>query len=289
MGTNNEPITNKNTLLREINKNFKIIKINSSNKTIYKKITIIFFHGMNHASLNYNYTYEGNKKVGKNYFLDKLCNIGNLLLYDRPEEMLRFNYERGKSNYNVEYPNYNLDSHVKNLYKFLLNKNIKGPYVLVSHSIGALYALKFAQKFPSNVKHVFLIDPIQFTKEIAKSFMSNPLSKQNIKKQLDIINSPKSTKKEINKSLQILDSNTYSIPYFKPKLECPLTTFFNIDTKSNVHTKFTLPYVEELKKYNPTTTNYYFYDRDHYLNETNPQGIVTKIKKELEYTLKKDN
>ena len=28
-------------------------------------------------------------------------------------------------------------------------------------------------------------------------------------------------------------------------------------------------------------TNYFFYDRDHYLNETNPQGIITKIKDEL--------
>ena len=267
--------------IKEINEDFKMIKMDSlKNKHSNKKFTIIFFHGMNHASLKYNYTYE-DEKVRKNYFLDKLSSIANLFMYDRPEEMLRFNYELGKSNCNVKYPNYTIDSHVTHLHKFLLKKKIKGPFVLVSHSKGALYAFKFAQKFPSNIKHVFLIDPIQFTEKVAKSFMSKSLTQLEIKKHVEIINSPKSSKKKIDKSLQILDSNTYSIPYFKPKLECPLTTFFNVDTKSTVHDELTLPYLDELKKYNPTMTNYFFYDRDHYLNETNPQGIITKIKDEL--------
>jgi pimeloyl-ACP methyl ester carboxylesterase len=210
--------------------------------------------------------------------------LGNLFLYDRPEEIIRFNYEEGKSNCNVNYPEFNIDTHVKNLHKFILNEKINGPLVLVSHSIGALYALKFAQLFPSRIKHVFLIDPIQYTEKIAKTYISKPLSNTEITEHLHIINTPKSSKKIIDKSLQALDSNTYSIPYFKPKLECPLTTFFNVDTKSNVHAKFTLPYLKELKKYNPEMTNYFFYDRDHYLNETNPQGFITKIRKELNPT-----
>ena len=45
-----------------------------------------------------------------------------------------------------------------------------------------------------------------------------------------------------------------------------------------------LLYLEELKKYNPSMTNYFFYDRDHYLNETNPQGLITKIRKGLDFT-----
>ena len=42
----------------------------------------------------------------KNYFLNKLCELGDLLLYNRPEEVLRFNYENGVSNCGVDYPNY---------------------------------------------------------------------------------------------------------------------------------------------------------------------------------------
>ena len=99
---------------------------------------------------------------------------------------------------------------------------------------------------------------------------------------LEVINTPNSQKTTVKKSLTALDSNTYSIPYFKPKIECPLTTFFNVDTNDYIHDEHTVPYVTELEKYNPDMTNYYFYDRDHYLNETNPQGIVTKIKKELQ-------
>ena len=259
---------------------FKRIKMKNSNKNL----TIIFFHGKNHASLKYNYTYETDGSIRKNYFLDKLGALGNLFLYDRPEEIIRFNYENGESNCDVNYPNFDIDSHVINLHKFILNEKIKGPLVLVSHSIGALYALKFAQKFPSKIKHVFLIDPIQYTEKVAKTSISKPLSDSEILEHLNIINTPKSSRNLVEKSLRALDSNTYYIPYFKPKLECPLTTFFNVDTKSNVHTKFTLPYLEELKKYNPSMTNYFFYDRDHYLNETNPQGLVTKIKKELDST-----
>lgn len=268
-------------ILKEITKNFKRIKLEGISPD-KNKYTIIFFHGKNHSSLKYNYTYEVDGKKRKNYFLNKLSSLGNLFLYNRPEEMFRFNYEEGISNCGVDYPNYTIDEHIQNLYKFLAHEKIKPPYILVSHSIGSLYALKFAKKYSKDTKHVFLIDPIQYTKKIAKQYVSNPLSKIEITNHLNIINTPKSGKEMIDKSLSILDSNTYSIPYFEPKLKCHLTTFFNVDTKSDVHQKITLPYVKELQNHNNSRfMNYYFYDRDHYLNETNPQGIITKIKKEL--------
>lgn len=263
-------------------KNYKQIVIDdSNNKQSKNNFTIIFFHGKNHSSLKYNYTFENDIKIRKNYFLDKLANISNLFLYNRPEEILRFNYEENKQNNDIHYQNNTIDSHVKNLYNFLIKEKIKSPYVLVSHSIGSLYALKFAQKYHQITKHVFLIDPIQYTQKVSKMYNSKKLSSLKILKLLQIINNPKSSKKIIEKSLDALDSNTYSIPYFKPLIRSPLTTFFNVNTKDSVHDEYTLPYLKELKKCNPTMTNYFFYDRDHYLNETNPQGIVTKIKQEL--------
>ena len=195
--------------------------------------------------------------------------------------MLRFNYQKGISNCGVEYPNYTIDTHISIFYKFLNHEKIKPPYILVSHSIGSLYALKFAQKYSKETKHVFLIDPIQYTEKIAKEFYSPPISNSDLEKHIQIIKNPKSSKKKVEKSLSILDSNTYSIPYFIPKIKCPLTTFFNVDTKSEIHHKLTLPYLEQLKKYNSKYNNYFYYDRDHYLNETNPQGLVTTIKKNL--------
>jgi len=258
---------------------FRRIKID---KTKSNNFTIIFFHGTNHSCLKYNYTYEPDGKIKKNYFLNKLSNISDLFLYNRPEETLRFNYEQGISNDGVDYPNQTIDSHITNLHKFLVDEKIQKPYVLVSHSIGSLYALKFAQKYPKEIKHVFLIDPIQYTEKVAREFYSPPISHSDLDGHIQIIKNTKSSKTRVEKSLSVLDSNTYSIPYFAPKLNRPLTTFFNVDTKSDTHKKFTLPYVEELKKYNKSNyNNYYYYDRDHYLNETNPQGIVTKIRKEL--------
>ena len=264
-------------LYKEITKNFKRIGTKSKNNDL----TIIFFHGTNHSCPKYNYTFEIDGSTRKNYFLDKLSELGNLFLYNRPEETLRFNYEEGKSNCGVDYPNYTIDSHITNLHHFLNLEKIKPPYILVSHSIGSLYALKFAQKYSKETKNVFLIDPTQYTQKMAKEFYSQPLSDSDLEKHTQIIKNPTSSKKKVEKSLSILDSHTYSLPYFTPKVKCPLVTIFNVDTKSNIHQKLTLPYMKELKKYNSKYSNYFYYDRDHYLNETNPQGIVTTIKKEL--------
>lgn len=264
----------------EMSVDFERIKLGKM-KNNKNGLTIIFFHGTNHSSLKYNYTYEADGTTRKNYFLDKISELGNLFLYNRPEEILRFNYESGKSNCNVAYPNYTIDTHITRLHQVLRTNGIKPPYVLVSHSIGALYALKFAQKYPKETKHVFLIDPTQYTEEIAKEFYTSPISKTDLKKHTQVIKDPKSSKNKVEKSLSVLDSNTYSIPYFKPQIKCPLTTFFNVDTKSTIHQELTLPYIEELKRYNSNYTNYFYYDRDHYLNETNPQGLVTKIREAL--------
>ena len=239
------------------------------------KPTIIFFHGLNHSSSKYNYTFEEDGSIHKNYFLDKLKSIGNLLLYDRPEELIRFKHEEGsKLNFDFKYCSFN--NHITQLHNFLIEKKINKPYILISHSFGSLFALKFAQKYSNEIKHVFLIDPIQFTKKVADKHFISP--KKNLQK---IINSINTSKKNIEKELSQIDSYTYSrIDYFIPKIDCKLTTFFNIDTK--LDNKLIKQYVKELKGFNSNNyNNYFYYDRDHYLTETNPQGLVTKIKKEL--------
>ena len=180
---------------REITEKFIRIKLNQNNTLAdNNNFTIVFFHGTNHSCLKYNYTYETNGSVRKNYFLDKLSNVANLFLYNRPEEMLRFNYEEGKSNCGVDYPNYTIDSHITNLHKLLSHEKVKPPYVLVSHSIGSLYALKFAQKYTKDTKHVFLIDPIQYTEKISKQLYKPPISNSELEKHRNIIINPKSSK-----------------------------------------------------------------------------------------------
>ena len=50
----------------------------------------------------------------------------------------------------------NINWHCKNLNEFLKVKKVKQPYVLVAHSIGSLYALKYAKMFPEQIKQVFI-------------------------------------------------------------------------------------------------------------------------------------
>ena len=96
--------------------------------------------------------------------------------------------------------------------------------------------LNLPRNIPKKLKHVFLIDPIQYTEKIAKEFYSPSISNSDLEKHTQIIKNPKSSKNIVEK-VYVLDSNTYSIPYFKPKLQCPLTTFFNVDTNINYSQK----------------------------------------------------
>lgn len=46
------------------------------------------------------------------------------------------------------------------LMKLLKKRNIKGPYILVAHSYGGLYAGYFARKHPNRVKGILMVDPV---------------------------------------------------------------------------------------------------------------------------------
>jgi len=56
---------------------------------------------------------------------------------------------------------------VRNLHTLLVNANIEGPYVMVGHSLGGVYARQFAADYPDEVAGVMLLDeanPQQFVK-----------------------------------------------------------------------------------------------------------------------------
>jgi pimeloyl-ACP methyl ester carboxylesterase len=58
-----------------------------------------------------------------------------------------------------------LERTAENLYALLKNANLSGPYIFVGHSIGGLYARKYAQLYPDQVAGIVLLDsshPEQF-------------------------------------------------------------------------------------------------------------------------------
>lgn len=54
---------------------------------------------------------------------------------------------------------------VSNLRKMLLEKGLKPPYLLVSHSFGGAYIRSFASQYPQEIAGLIFIDPIDFTKK----------------------------------------------------------------------------------------------------------------------------
>jgi pimeloyl-ACP methyl ester carboxylesterase len=54
---------------------------------------------------------------------------------------------------------------VKNLRKMLLEKGLKPPYLLVSHSFGGVYIRSFASDYPDEIAGLIFVDPADFTKK----------------------------------------------------------------------------------------------------------------------------
>ncbi len=54
---------------------------------------------------------------------------------------------------------------VENLRKMLLEKGLKPPYLLVSHSFGGAYIRSFASYYPNEIAGLIFVDPIDFTKK----------------------------------------------------------------------------------------------------------------------------
>ncbi|MHA1921902.1 MAG: alpha/beta hydrolase [Candidatus Heimdallarchaeota archaeon] len=54
---------------------------------------------------------------------------------------------------------------VENLRKMLLEKSLKPPYLLVSHSFGGAYIRSFASYYPDEIAGLIFVDPIDFTKK----------------------------------------------------------------------------------------------------------------------------
>ena len=54
---------------------------------------------------------------------------------------------------------------VNNLRKMLLQKGLKPPYLLVSHSFGGAYIRSYASQYPEEIAGLVFVDPIDFTKK----------------------------------------------------------------------------------------------------------------------------
>lgn len=54
---------------------------------------------------------------------------------------------------------------VNNLRKMLLEKGLKPPYLLVSHSFGGAYIRSYASYYPDEIAGLIFVDPVDFTKK----------------------------------------------------------------------------------------------------------------------------
>lgn len=54
---------------------------------------------------------------------------------------------------------YNYDEHIAHIHEQIETLHLKEPFVLAGHSMGALLATRYTQKYPDNIKQLFLLHP----------------------------------------------------------------------------------------------------------------------------------
>jgi len=55
--------------------------------------------------------------------------------------------------------NYTYDEHIAYIHRALSAKRVKGPFILVGHSMGAILAARYSTMYPTNVSQLFLLHP----------------------------------------------------------------------------------------------------------------------------------
>ena len=117
-----------------------------------------------------------------------------------------------------------------------------------------------------------MIQPYVLTPRNGMSMLSNKQSNDKIDSLLNTI-----TIDNINK----IDLHPWAMPFFPIKFNIPIYSIFNISTNKKDKSEVTKikQYSELFKKNNPTNyKDFYYKDRNKYLNQTNPLGLAYKIK-----------
>ncbi|MGI2328379.1 alpha/beta hydrolase [Planococcus sp. YIM B11945] len=123
---------------------------------------------------------------------------------DLPKELSRYGtvvtYDRGGYAWSEEPTTERTgDNIIQEFYTALKNEEIDGPYILVGHSLGGMYARLFAQTYPDEVEGIVLLDsrPENYSKE-TKPFL--------IEAGLDpvLINSPSATMSTLLKRVGVI-------------------------------------------------------------------------------------
>jgi pimeloyl-ACP methyl ester carboxylesterase len=244
----------------------------------YNGYSIIFFHGHNHSAFNYNYKYINGFKRDKSKFLDYLEHLSTLFIYDRPEEMLRFNVLRGKDTYIKDYYNVLKETspiwHVKILEEFLRLKNVKPPYVLIGHGTGCIYALRFANAFKEKTKGIYLMEPYHLNPRTAMSSLGNKLNNEKLLENLQNLN---------NETLKKLEAHTIAAPAFPIKFTFPVRCYFKLKEGDKKLVREQDTFKKYLKDNNPENLKCFtFSDKGGMLNETNPLGLAYNIKYDIQ-------
>jgi pimeloyl-ACP methyl ester carboxylesterase len=229
------------------------------------------------------------------HFLDKLKEIGDVYTYTPESNYIKQNNFR-KLNLTLEY--LDLEHHCEQIYNKV--KHIHTPYIPIGHSLGAFFAMKFANKYKKLCKAVILLDPS--TMRAIPAFVKDKpdykiLLAYDDSKILELVNKIKNKytlgtdpEDEIETLQLIIYYNV--LKQYKSvslALDVPCAVFINVDDvtptnakEKDVPIKYSIIrkfFLNQLIKKNINNIYmYHFVNATHYIHWTNPEGIIEKIK-----------
>lgn len=266
-----------------------------------EKILFIMFPGKggskndwNDSSCTDNCLIKKLEKIGEIYTFTPLYN--NIWYYasgywnDKTSEYYGRRDELFDQNVNFDLDYFNVENFCKNIYENV--KHFNGKFILIGHSIGAIYVYKFSDMYRDRCLFSVLFDGSM----IGNNSLKNHIGKQTLKEWLDEHNSFDNmtneelqhilslVKQDDKKSIQLINNLTYYMIQKQQnrndiiKLSIPFISFRNIKNNdpdvSNI-----LAEGEMLKKYNSDFEIIYLHDKTHFLHKKDDviEMIIKKI------------
>ena len=280
-------------------------------------VSFILFPGFGTSKYQwkYKFTFKDNHFIiEKCDFLDKLKQLGKVYTYTpKFNNAHKYNKDDEIGKYydfdiDIDFNYLNLEKHCRIIYNEIKNKNLKSPYVVIGHSLGAYFAYKFTELYKEECVANFILDGTTIFEKYLKSvspFTSNSelvklIEKVDNKQFIQIIQNIKTLYKEdknnhveIGKFAQIvhfhLEKQAGSINkkfHTKTFLLSNLTIEGTDDQEMLRNMKWNISKIKNNNKLEKLNGNmikiYYYINKTHDLYCTKTNNIIQIISKFLE-------
>lgn len=227
----------------------------------------------------------------KTNLINKLKKYGEVFVYNPIfYNFNRFDTTIKNHKYNKDYEfnlkMINIEEHCKKIFSEVY-KNDK-EFILISHSIGYIFAYYFAFLYKKNVKAIININGCH-TKDYYKKWLDQnkiqyvkKIKDKNLKELFSNLEEGKMVKESIEILNQIVKYNIYKqfilLNNIENEIKCPIILFYSVNCKNSIDTMEKFKLSNYLMNLNNNAKVYYYLDKSDFLYFEINKEIINEIK-----------